>query len=429
MTLSRQIVNMGISFVLILIIARILGPEGQGMYSLVILLPNLLVTFLNLGIGVSGVYFIGKQKYSTEEIIKTNVTLAKWLSLFSIIIGITIITFFSEVFFEGIGNSQLYLILSIIPLMFINQFLQTVFQGKQDFKAFNSILLFGEIINLVFVIILVWILSIGLTGAIIAFATGHITRSLLIIYLVKSVYNYRLSNVKMSFSYLKESLKFGLKTHMSNILAFINYRVDLLIISYFLGPAAVGIYVISVNVVERLWVVPKSVSTVLLPKISNTSSIGKKNLVTSTVSRIILFVSVLMALVMYLISDIAINILFGESYEQSSILLKILLVGIISGAPAKIIANDFAGRGKPELNLYISIFTVLSNILLNILLIPTYGLIGAAVATSITYSINWLVKIVIFNRISKLPLKELLLLKKSDIFLLINFLKRVRKVK
>ena len=85
---NRNILTMVLGFASTIIIARVLGPEKQGIYTLVVLLPNMLVTFLNVGIGPASVYYVGKQKYSIETIVSTNIFLALIISAISIVIGI-----------------------------------------------------------------------------------------------------------------------------------------------------------------------------------------------------------------------------------------------------------------------------------------------------------------------------------------------------
>ena len=64
-------------------------------------------------------------------------------------------------------------------------------------------------------------------------------------------------------------------------------------------------------------------------------------------------------------------------------------------------ANDIAARGKPELNFYASLIVVSINISMNVFLIPKFGMIGAAIATSSAYSVNFLIKIGIYKSISQ----------------------------
>lgn len=413
---NRNILTMILSFVSTIIIARVLGPEKQGIYTLVVLLPNMLVTFFNIGIGSASVYYVGKRKYSIETIVSTNIFLALIVCVISIAIGILSIILFRDTFFKGVPIIYLFVILSVLPLLFANSFLQSVFQGLQDFKVFNLVAIFGSIMNLVFLFIVVLLLRLNVVGAIISFFASVIAPTLILIFYLKK--RYIVVRFKyISKEFIKDSLVYGYKAHLSNILAFVNYRADILMISYFLSPAAVGIYSIAVSIAEKLWVVSQPVSAVLFPRISSAKTDEEKNNLTAKVTRNVLFLSVIIGFILFLISNLFIRVMFGEKYKAASNIIKILLVGITLFSAERILSNDLAGRGKPELNLYTSLFTVIVNIILNLVFIPKWGFYGAAVATSIAYSLTFILKIWVFCFVTKSNVFSLLFINKLDISL------------
>lgn len=83
---------------------------------------------------------------------------------------------------------------------------------------------------------------------------------------------------------------------------------------------------------------------------------------------------------------------FGEEYAAALPAFLWLLPGIIAGAGARIYSNCIAAAGKPEWNMYSSIGVVTINIVGNILLVPEYGVLGAAWATSVAYCVNAIIK-------------------------------------
>jgi O-antigen/teichoic acid export membrane protein len=426
LTLSRQLLSIIIVLVTMIIIARYLGPKGQGSYSLIILLPKILVTFLNLGIGPSSVYYIGKKEIDLNSLFKTNIVSSLVLSAAAYLIGLFVVLFFSDQLFSSISPMILLAILLILPILFMNQLLQVIFQGKEDFKSFNAILLIGQGTTLVLVAILLILLHGGLIETLLSFAVGQTVTLITIIFLLKRKLSVTFKNGEFSHIFLKKSLIYGIKTHMSNILAFVNYRADLFMISFFLNPAAVGIYVVAVNIAERLWIFSKSISSVLFPRISSLTKDEEKNRITSIISRNVLAISVVGGIIFYFSSDLIIQLLFGDAYQDSTFALKLLLPGIVVGSMSRILSNDIAGRGRPEINMYTSIFTVTTNIVLNIVFIPLYGINGAALATSITYGLNWIIKIIIYNKITGQPYKTFLVLGTTDVSLYLKLINRLK---
>jgi O-antigen/teichoic acid export membrane protein len=431
-TLVRQFLGILIGLLTTIILARYLGPEGQGMYALIILLPTILVTFLNFGVGVSSVYFVGKKEFSINTVFKTNLYFGLGLSLVSFIIGSIVILIFPENFFNSIPSEDLFTVLLIIPFMFLNQFLQAIFQGNQDFDSFNLILLFGQISLLLSSVFFLIFLDLHLLGSILSYILSQVITLSTIFYLTKKRLGIAIKNSKFSCEYLRKSILYGIKAYVSNVIAFLIYRIDIFLISFFVNPVGVGIYVLAVNIAERLWIISQAVATVLFPRISSLVNDDEKNEITSIVNRNIFALSIISGIVVYFISEPLIYLLFGIEYLDSSKVLKFLLPGIVLFTISRILSNDIAGRGKPEINTYISIFTALSNIIMNIMLIPVYGVNGAAIATSISYSLDAAIRIIYFKKLTKQYYHYIIFIQKNDIRfylkLVVNVGLKLRKV-
>src|SRR5437667_9949 len=73
---GSQVIALGFSLIYAVITARILGPEGKGILSLAILVPNLVVLASNLGVEISNTYFVGQNKHKIQDIISNSVFLA-----------------------------------------------------------------------------------------------------------------------------------------------------------------------------------------------------------------------------------------------------------------------------------------------------------------------------------------------------------------
>lgn len=72
-TFVRQVFVMVAQFFSILIIARELGAEGNGIYAIAILMPTMMTNFFNLGIGQATIYFVGKNYYSDHQVFVKNI--------------------------------------------------------------------------------------------------------------------------------------------------------------------------------------------------------------------------------------------------------------------------------------------------------------------------------------------------------------------
>lgn len=425
-TLTRQVVSIVIGILLLVIIARALGPEGQGKYTLITYLPLMLMTFLNLGLNTSTIYFVSKKEIELKEAFVTSVLSAVFLALISVVIGIVTIFLMGESKFSAIDASLLYLSLCALPFMFLMIFLQTIFQGIQNFKLFNTVLVVQQFGTLFSLVLLLFVFKLELEGAILSFILGYFLSVLYSIIMLFRVYKIDFSIRYFSWEYVKKAISYGLKTHTSNVMTFLNYRLGVLLVGVFISPAAVGIYTVAVNLGEKISIFSQSFSQVLLPRIASSKLEEDRNKITATVSRFIMAFIICVSLAIYLFTDLIFWV-FGEEYRDSSHILQLLLPGLTVLAVEKILSNDLAGRGRPDLNMYVSFVNVGLNVVLNLLLIPQYGVRGAAIASSLTYIVSFIIKILIYRKVTKQPIKEFLLIKGSDIKMVMSLAKKMKR--
>ena len=426
-TVLRQVFGIIIGMLSALIIARTLGVEGQGRYALVILLPNLLYTIFNMGVAPATVFYIGKKEFALEDVFRTNLLVSMVISFATILIGILFIIFFHEKFYASVSIQLMFMILCVLPFLFLNKNLQVIFQGKEQFEKFNIVVILNQVGLLFFSSLFLLALNLDLFGALLAFVLTQVLMLFLVFYYLQSEYNLKFTSGNLSLDYFKGSVLYGIKGHLSNILAFINYRIDLFIIAYFLNDAAVGLYSVAVSIAERIWIVSQSVSSVLFARVSNLSSDVERAQFTALVSRNVLFLSILGGGGLFLLGKWIIYLLFGAAYAGSIAPFLWLIPGIVLGSMSRIISNYFAGIGKPEINTYVAIFLTILNIGLNIILVPKYGVVGAAVATSITYSTNMVIKTIIFSSMNKIHYSNFVIVKMADFEIYKSYIAKILK--
>jgi O-antigen/teichoic acid export membrane protein len=424
MTLTRQVVSIVIGILLLIVVARALGPEGQGYYTLITYLPLMLMTFLNLGLNSSTIYFVSKKEIDLEQAFVTNIVTAFFLSLISVLIGIAVILILGDSKFETVEPGMLYLSLIALPFMFLMIFLQTIFQGIQNFKMYNTVLVIQQFGTLFFLILLLFIFDLGLQGAILSFIAGYFLAVLYSFIMLFRVYKLEFSMRHFSWRYIKQSFSYGLKTHISNMMTFLNYRLAILLLSIFVSPYALGIYSFAMNLGEKISVFSQSFSQVLLPRIASSNVEEDRNRVTALLSRFIMCFIICVSLAIFLLADL-IFYLVDKDFSASADVLRLLLPGLTVLAVEKILSNDLAGRGRPDLNMYVSFVNVGLTVILNLLLIPGFGVKGAAAATSVTYFISFIMKVLIYKNVTKQPIKEFLLIKGTDIKMVTGLVKKL----
>ncbi len=381
-----------------IVIARILGPEGKGIYTLVILLPSFLIAFTNLGISTATTYYTAHKDFLISEIFANNIIFSIFTSVASVLIGLGIILFSPSDFIPRVALPYLFLGLLTIPFSLFSLNLKNIFLGLQQIKKINFFDILQALVGLVFIIILVWILKMGVFGAILGYLfDGLFLCLLLFIALVMTVGNI---SFRPNWNYLKKTITYGIKAHISSILAFLNYRIDVFIVNWFLNPLSVGLYALASGISEQLWILSYSVNFVLSPRLAAEKDEAQKNMFTPLICRSVLFITLIGALVIYFIAPWLIGFLYSAKFLASIEPCRILLLAMIPLTIWRTLAIDFFARGRPELNIYINLLAASVNIALNFILIPKVGICGAAWASVASYSFASLNALLVYRKIT-----------------------------
>jgi len=414
-TFLTRVITAVFTVLITVIIARSLGPRGQGIYSVAVLFPSLLLIFTSFGLNSAVAYFLGKDQYPKKQVLGTSIIFNFLISVFTVFIGYLIIIFWGNIFFPDIEKIYLFLSLFLIPLfLFFNLGCQFLL-GLQKIKKYNIISFFQSFLFLIFTAFFLFLLHFGVTVTIFSQIFSYIIVLLFLIFIVLKEANG--VDFKLNRFYLKESLSYGIKTHLAGIFDFLHSRIDLFLINFFLNPFFAGIYFASVRLAEGVWLFSISTGTILLPKVASEKNTENIKNFTPLVLRNILFISFFIISILFLISGWLITFLYSENFSSAIMSFRILLIGIFFVSGWHILANDLAGRGKPMLNTYSIGISLLLNIILNIILIPFWGINGAALATTISYTIMFLVTIAFYIKESNNSLRDIILIKKEDFIL------------
>lgn len=380
------------------ILARVLGPEGRGIYALAVLLPSLIVTFGNLGIGHATVYYVARGEFRRQEILGSNILLSAGIGCIGILTGLVAVLFFREAVFPGVSPGYLLLALVLVPLEIFFSYINYVLLGAQQVKEFNYVQIAQAVLFLVFTAFALLGLRTGITGAIVAGLFSWLVVDTLVFRIARRVAGG--IDLKLNSSYIKRATTYGVQAHLASILGFLNYRVDMFLVNGFLGPAAVGLYGVAVGLVEKLWMLSFAASTVLFPRVAAENEEQRQKEFTPLVVRTVLWITALGAIALALLSHWIVVLLYSEAFLPAVGALQALLAGITALSAWRLLANDIAGRGFPGVNIYTGLVAVVTNIVLNLLWIPRYGIVGAAWASSVSYTVSLFGALFFYCRLS-----------------------------
>jgi len=380
------------------ILARVLGPEGRGVYALAMLLPSLIVTFGNLGIGPATVYYVARGEFRRQEILGNNVLLSAGVGGLGVLTGLVMVLFFRETVFPRVASGYLLLALLLVPVEIFFSYIRYVLLGAQRFKEFNYVQILHSVFFLGFIALALLGIKAGVSGAILAGLCSWLVLDVLVFRLARRVAGG--IDTKLNTSYIKRATTYGIQAHLANILWFLNFRLDMFLVNGFLGPAAVGLYAVGVGLVEKLWMISQAASIVLFPRVAAETEEKRGKEFTPLVARTVLWTTALGAPILAFLSRWIVLLLYSEAFLPAVGALQALLPGVVAVSAGRVLGNDIAGRGRPMLNTYRGVITVGTNIALNLLWIPRYGIVGAAWASTVSYTVSFFMALFFYCRLS-----------------------------
>ena len=420
LTFIIRVINIILALLSSVMVNRILGPTGKGIYALAVLLPTLLMTFSNIGVGAASVYYIGHKKYSPKEVFGINIIFSIVISIFAILVGLIIIFFFGAKMFPGLGKEYLLLALLMTPLHIFLNFILSILLAIQKIKKYNLVSFIQEVIYLFLVAIFIWGLHLGVkTVIIIEFSSFFIACITLFFWTFRETKGI---SFKFKDGHVKEISFFGVKIYLANVVSFFRKRFDFFLVNLFLNPTALGFYSTAEGLAERILLMAQSSGIVLFPRVSSEKNKTRLKNFTPLVCRNTLFITLIAAILLFLSSNFVITAFYSEKFHNSIQPFNILLIGAVAVSGIVALGNDIAGRGKPMINAYIGIISVVINIILDILWVPRFNIMGAAWASIVSDVLLFLIVLIVYSRISGNRIKDIIFIKKSDFRFYKNFL-------
>lgn len=219
-------------------------------------------------------------------------------------------------------------------------------------------------------------------------------------------------------------MKYSAPCYLGNLAQFLNYRLDVFFVSALIGQGAVGLYVLAVNLAQLLWLLPYAVSTVLLPKVAGNQQLTATNaFLSAQAARLSFWVSLMAGIFLSLLVIISLPLVYGQAFRSSVAPFLWLVPGVVAMGHTFVLASYIAGIGKPQINLFISLVGLLVTVTLDLLLIPHFHIVGAALASTVSYSVSTMLTIRYFQRESAVHVQDILLITTEDIRLIASFFK------
>ncbi|MBD0726668.1 hypothetical protein B6A10_15970 [Flavobacterium sp. L1I52] len=373
-----KFLRLGVGLIVGVLVARYLGPELFGKWNYAIAFISLVSAFATLGLDQIVVKHLLDKSQEESIVLGTAFYLRLLGSFISTMIVIVYFYFFKK-------DTMLLLVAFLTALNLWFQTLdvidlknQSQLQSRKTVVVKNSVFVLVSVLRLIFVYFEYSLLSFVLL-ALIECVLG--SAGLILYYGIGN-----LKKWKFNIRYCKVLLKQAWPLILSGIVIMMYMRLDQIMIGDMIGERGVGLYSVSTRFTELWYFIPTIFATSFFPKLVEKFNLHKENYHTVCLKlfKLLFVISFSISVFFTFSSNFIINFLYGNEYSLSVFALQISIwtgVFVFWGVAA---GNMLVVENLNKHNLIKSLQGLGLNVILNLLLIPKYGINGAAIATLIS---------------------------------------------
>lgn len=384
-----------LGFATSLILARFLGPTGRGAYAVATLAPTTLFNLGQAGLPSAMSYFAGQGRDSRAL---HRLALVLGLALTAVLLAATwlALPWLEVTVLRAAPPDLVRLALLSLPFQFLGAFSGAILIGRQTIRSYSFVVLGQLVLMLAGAVVFVGLLGWGVLGAVIANVGAAVFGALGMAVALRRTTGDETSHRGIGAS---ELTGYAAKFYPASVVGFLNYRFDIFLLSALLGdPAAIGLYTLAVSLAELTFFTPDAVSTIFFPRVAGETR-ERADRMAPQISRFTLLVTSLSVLGLIPAAFVAVHLIL-PAFTGSLPPFLVILPGVMALSVSKVIASYVGGLGLPLNAAFASGTGLAVNVVANLLLIPPFGIMGAAGASLISYLVHASLFVTIASRLS-----------------------------
>jgi O-antigen/teichoic acid export membrane protein len=398
-TVALSFARIAVGGITTIVVARALGPQGRGAYAVLVTVASLAVVLGHLSIEPSHTSLWTRA--GDRAAIATNSL------LFGLVVGIlaavgaglTVVALGPELV-PIMSWGLLVVTLVGIPCNMMNLLLTSVLVLRQRIEVVNWSGLFAVSVHCLVLVLLTEMGHLTLGWVVVLWTVSTIAPLTIVIPSVRP----RLRDHDLALA--RRALQMGLRYHIGNTSLFLLLRADILILNALSTTLAVGLYSVAVTLVELTRLTADSIAQVSLPQQMGADH-DSAAAFTAKISRVNVLLTIGSVTLMCASAPILIPIVYGPAFAGSVAPLFGLAPGLIALGAARTISPFLLRLHRPLLISGVALIAMTVNVGLNLVLIPAWGVMGCAIASSVSYLVLVGVHVAWFTRVTRTPLRLL----------------------
>lgn len=414
--LTSQIIIFMLSFISGIVLSRLLGPDGRGVFITALFVNTFLHNLSCLALEITNTYFAGQHPSRLTTIHSWSLVL---IAVITVILFAIVLIFENALrmrIFGGIPRLYMWVGVSIVPFTLYYAAWKGIMVGIGDIKRLSIISIIYQFFQAAAIIVLVIILSDPLPWLIWSWAVIQV---LLIAFLLMAMYKKTGGQLLGDFdtTILRAMLKYSLTAHAGNFATSLLARLDWIYINNFLGTSGIGIYSQATTFTDKISYIPQAMER------GSYSKVCVKDLAREEAQKYIMkvfkntFYLTLLSIICVYVFGAALIYFVLPKFREAIYPLKILLIGTLFFTLARILVMYFSGhKGKPMVPSIIAWIMLGYNLIANYFIIKHNLLPGAAISMALSSLIIFVIYFCLFTyELPKFKLSDFFIPNSKDV--------------
>ena len=377
------------------VLARLLGPSAKGEYFVVTLLPLTIMVLVQFGLPQAFGFYSARGQ--THRLTAKALILTAAVATPAFAATVLLLPWLRQAFLGGVDPGLVIFTMLALPIALSGTLTSGIVIGRQAARWYATVNIVQVFASSILLVLIVAVLRLGLEGALIVFvltATMQAT-GFLIGAARRTAHTAGSEDVPVT-----SLFRYGLSLYPGSLSQFFSYRADVYLLAFLLVDAAapLGYYSMAVSMAEMVFFFPNAVSVLFFPHVAGSAPEDSARQV-PMVSRVTLLMTAAFGLALVPAAAVLIP-LFVPAFTPALAALYILLPGVVALSITKVLSGYVSGLGRTGLTSAISIGSFVLNVAVNFVLIPPFGILGAAAASLISYSASSIAFSIVAGRLA-----------------------------
>lgn len=376
------------------IVARWLGPEGLGSLAVLNTTIVLALAIGNLGLTSANTYLIAKDRQTLAPVWANALVFALFGGSL-VAVAVVALAKFYPALFGGVSTDLILIAALSIPFQFVLALGLNVLLAMDRIRQLNLLDALAPAFALFNAIVVLMILRSNLLVLVSFNTAATVVLSGCMLWAIARM----LARQKERAAFrpdgrlFKDAIGYGLRFSIPLMAAVLIFRFDLLIVNHFRGAAEAGVYAVASQVANLLTMVPGVIAMLLFPRVASFQD--PRGEFAIQVTRHVSFVMLIMCGAAAA-GAFLLPLIYGARFADATIQLLILLPGVCLIGIESVLVQHFTGTGLPVAIPIFWLITLVASLGLNFALVPVFGARGAAVTSTISYTLIFVLVAVYF---------------------------------